>query len=363
MAGLLRLLRDKWSPPRDPTTSLAGRTILITGANTGLGLEAAVKCAQLGCARLVLGVRDASAAKAAQLGQTVQQRAQRKRKIATREATGDCVIDVWQVDLLDFESVRRFAERVGAADEVRRLDAAVLNAGVSVRELRRSRHGWEETLQVNVLGTALLGVLLLPVLRQKGAETVRDGRPPVLEIVGSSLYRHAKLGATGEKLLEELNRQEAFNGRKQYAVSKALVMYAMRSLAAMDAYTAGGKDVVVMSASPGFCKSDLRRHYTGLAARVFGSLFYAVFARDAEEGARSLVSAVCLGEEAHGGFWHSDKLLELDPMLLGEEGEKMRQQVWHEIIDAVRRDVPEALELTQNGPREAPAIDAQGNNA
>ncbi|KAL0260434.1 hypothetical protein SLS55_004121 [Diplodia seriata] len=309
MSGFVRLLRDKWSPPRDPTTSLAGRTILITGANTGLGLEAAIKCAQLGCARLVLGVRDASTAKSEKLRQTVQQRAQRKRKIATREATGDCAIDVWEVDFLDFESVRRFAERV-VGEEVERLDAAVLNAGVSMKELKRSRHGWEETLQVNVLGTALLGVLLLPVLRKSTEMLVRDGRPPVLEIVGSSLYRHAKLGAPGEKLLERFNRQEGFNGRTQYEVSKALVMYAMRSLAAMDAYTGGGKDVVVMSASPGFCKSHLRRHYTGFAAKVFGWLFYALFARDTEEGARSLVSAVCLGEEAHDGFWHSDELLE-----------------------------------------------------
>ncbi|KAB2579289.1 Short-chain dehydrogenase/reductase SDR [Lasiodiplodia theobromae] len=349
MSGFLRLLRDKWSPPRDPTTSLAGRTILITGASTGLGLEAAIKCAQLGCARLVLGVRDA-AAKGEKTKQTVQQRAQRKRKIATREATGDCVIDVWEVDFLDFESVEQFAERV--ASELERLDAAVLNAGVSMKELKRSKHGWEETLQVNVLGTALLGLLLLPVLK-KSNETVHDGRPPVLEIVGSSLYRHAKLGSPGEKLLEKFNREEGFNGRKQYGISKALVMYAMRSLAAMDAYTEDGKDVVVMSASPGFCKSDLRRHYTGAAAKVFGWLFYAIFAREAEEGARSLVSAVCLGEEAHDGFWHSDKLLELDPMLMGETGEKMRQQIWHEIVDAVRRDVPEALELTQNGRREA----------
>ncbi|KAL1633986.1 hypothetical protein SLS56_002577 [Neofusicoccum ribis] len=304
MSAFLRLLRDKWSPPRDPTTSLAGRTVVITGANTGLGLEAAVKCAALGAARLILAVRDA--AKGARARQAVAQRARRRRRrISTLEPTGECVVDVWELDLGDWASVRAFAERVGR--EGGRVDAVVLNAGVSVKEYRKCRTGWEETLQVNVLGTALLGVLLLPVLK-RGAEA--GGRPPVLEIVGSSLYRRAKLGELGEAVLERFNRKEGFNGRTQYSVSKALVMHAMRSLAAMEAYTGGGKDVVVMAASPGFCKSELRRHYTGLAAKVFGWLFYAIFAREAEEGARSLVSAVCLGEEAHDGFWHSDQLLE-----------------------------------------------------
>lgn len=342
MAGLLRLLRDKWSPPRDPTTSLAGLTILVTGANTGLGLEAAIKCAQLGAARLILGVRDPAKGEKAQ--KTIEQRAKRRRRISTPEPTGDVVVDVWQLDFMDFESVKLFAEKV--REEGVRVDAAVLNAGVSVKELKRSRHGWEETLQVNVLGTALLGALLLPILKEGSAERA-DGRQPVLEIVGSTLYRQAQLRGSGDKILEKFNREEGFNGRKQYAVSKALVMHAMKTLAAMDAYTNGGKDVVVMSASPGFCKSELRRHYTGLAAKIFGWLFYAIFARESEEGARSLVSAVCLGEEAHEGFWHSDKFLELDPMLLGESGESTRQQVWHEIIDAVRRDVPEVLRVTQ----------------
>ncbi|KAH7065137.1 short-chain dehydrogenase/reductase [Macrophomina phaseolina] len=342
MSGLLRLLHDKWSPPRDPTISLAGLTIIITGANTGLGLEAAIKCAQLGVARLILGVRDAS--KGEKVKKTIEQRAKRRRRISTAEPTGEVVVDVFHLDLMDFESVKHFAEKV--RDEDRRVDAAILNAGVSVKEWKRSKHGWEETLQVNVLGTALLGVLLLPILKRRSAER-EDGRQPVLEIVGSSLYRRAQLGGPGEMILERFNKKEGFNGRKQYAVSKALVMHAMMSLAAMDTYTNGGKDVVVMSASPGFCKSDLRRHYTGLAARLLGWLFYAIFARETEEGARSLVSAVLLGEEAHGGFWHSDKLLELDPMLLGEAGEAIRHQVWHEIIDAVRRDVPEVLQVTR----------------
>lgn len=307
MAALVRLLRDKWSPPTDPSTSFAGRTVLITGASTGLGLEAAIKTASLGAARLILGVRDVSS-KGTKAKNTIEQRAKRRRRISTPLPTGSCVIDLWELDLCDFESVRRFAERVGR--EGGDVDAVVLNAGVSMKELKRSRHGWEETLQVNVLGTVLLGLLLLPVLKRTAEMEGRAGRPPVLEIVTSSLYRHARLGVEREGILEAFNREDGFNGRRQYAVSKALAMYAMRSLAAMDEYTGGGKHVVVMSASPGFCKSELRRNYTGLAAKGLGWLFYAIFAREAEEGARSLVSAMCLGEEAHDGFWHSDKFLE-----------------------------------------------------
>ncbi|KAK4234271.1 hypothetical protein C8A03DRAFT_37961 [Achaetomium macrosporum] len=52
-------------PPADPTVSFAGKTVLVTGTNTGLGFEAAVKYAALGASRLILGVRSADKGEAA----------------------------------------------------------------------------------------------------------------------------------------------------------------------------------------------------------------------------------------------------------------------------------------------------------
>ena len=71
-------------------------------------------------------------------------------------------MDVWELDMQDYASIQRFASRV---DGLPRLDAAVLNAGISPSDYVRSPKGWESTLQVNVLSTASLGLLLMPKLR------------------------------------------------------------------------------------------------------------------------------------------------------------------------------------------------------
>jgi len=73
------------------------------------------------------------------------------------------VIQVWQLDMDSFQSVKSFANRVGS--ELERLDVALLNAGLFSKNFKLSPEGWEETLQVNTLATVLLALLLLPKLR------------------------------------------------------------------------------------------------------------------------------------------------------------------------------------------------------
>ncbi|KAK3943683.1 hypothetical protein QBC46DRAFT_28136 [Diplogelasinospora grovesii] len=66
--GLELMGKLRWGvkhPPADPTVSFAGKTVLVTGANTGLGFEAAVKYAALGASKLILGVRSADKGEAA----------------------------------------------------------------------------------------------------------------------------------------------------------------------------------------------------------------------------------------------------------------------------------------------------------
>jgi len=68
-------------------------------------------------------------------------------------------VDVWELDMGSYPSIQAFAER---AEELERLDVVVLNAGVYIVDYKKSRYGWEETLQINAISTALLGILLLP---------------------------------------------------------------------------------------------------------------------------------------------------------------------------------------------------------
>lgn len=69
MSQLVQLFKAKWfTSLKEPTASFAGKTIIVTGANSGVGFEASVKFAKLGVSTLILAVRSAekgSAAKAA----------------------------------------------------------------------------------------------------------------------------------------------------------------------------------------------------------------------------------------------------------------------------------------------------------
>lgn len=150
-----------------PETS-AGKTYIITGSNTGLGFEAAQHLAKLGAAKVILAVRNLAAGKEA------------KAKIdAAVSATGTTTanpdqVEVWHLDLCDFESVKAFAKR--AETELARIDGLILSAGIAVTE-RKLAEGHIATVTVNVISTLLLAVLLLPVMsaqaKKSGGETPR----------------------------------------------------------------------------------------------------------------------------------------------------------------------------------------------
>ncbi len=73
-----------------------------------------------------------------------------------------------QLDMLTFESVVRFAEKVKR--EVTEVDVVYLNAGVLNMKAEKviSPEGWEVTMQVNVLSTAFLAILLVPWMKVAG---------------------------------------------------------------------------------------------------------------------------------------------------------------------------------------------------
>lgn len=97
-------------------------------------------------------------------------------------------MEVWHLDLNSYETIQEFASR--ASSELDHLDVVVLNAGVYMLKYEKSPYGWEETLQVNVLSTALLGLLLLPVLKKTAEAASTPGRRfPVLEIVSSGFHQ------------------------------------------------------------------------------------------------------------------------------------------------------------------------------
>ena len=124
-----------------------GRTVLVTGANSGLGLRTAEALAGAG-ARVLLGCRNAEKAAAA-------------LESVSARATGPAP-EVVAMDLADLDDVAAAAEKVAAS--VDRLDVLVNNAGVMALPLRRTPQGHEMQFGTNHLGHFALTGRLLPSL-------------------------------------------------------------------------------------------------------------------------------------------------------------------------------------------------------
>ncbi|KAL1863766.1 hypothetical protein Plec18167_008052 [Paecilomyces lecythidis] len=315
-------------PLAQPTSSFAGKNIIVTGANTGLGFEAAQKFTALGASRVILGVRDLEKGKRA------------KSLIEERTGVRDR-IEVWQLDMNSYQSIRDFAARANATDIS--LDIALLNAGVYSVNYRQSPYGWEETLQVNVLSTALLALLLFPKLH-KSSSLGRNDKAAVLEFVSSRRHEVVTISEDRkreESLLRSFNNAETFKSSEQYQVSKLFVMCIMQTLSSL----AKNSSVCVTAVCPGFCQSDLSRGHQGIIAGIVRIILNTLVLRTAEEGSRTLVSGAALGPAAHGMFWYDDELHQLSaPILSGQEGEDFSRKIWREVIDALETDVPEVEE-------------------
>lgn len=143
---------------------------IITGGNSGLGFEASRQFLRLGLSHLILGARSQARGDAAA----------EKLRAEFSEAT----VSIWTLDMESYDSVRSFAER---CRELPRIDIVVLNAGVQKPTFTTvAGTGHETMLQVNYFATALLTVLLFPVLKSKKASSGATG-PPTLSLVGSDL--------------------------------------------------------------------------------------------------------------------------------------------------------------------------------
>ncbi|MEU7336522.1 oxidoreductase [Streptomyces sp. NPDC007074] len=223
-----------WSVDDIPDQS--GRTAVVTGANSGIGLVTARELARRG-ARVVLACR--SEARASEAGDRI-----------VSEIPGADVGFV-RLDLGDLASVGEFAVTYGRLYG-ERLDLLVNNAGVMAPPRGRTGDGFETQFGVNHLGHFALTGLLLPALL--GARGAR--------IVTVSSMLHA-LPGTG---VDDLGRERPRYGRwTAYARSKAANLLFTHELARRLA--AAGSDVVAAAAHPGYAATNLQTAGPRMAGR------------------------------------------------------------------------------------------------
>jgi retinol dehydrogenase 12 len=114
----------------DTAADLRGRVLIITGANSGLGFASAKRFYAMHPAHLILAVRTISKGEAA-----------KEEIIASGTGSSATKVDVWELDLASFDSVRAFGRR--CESELERLDILVENGGFIPGKLSITKDGWE----------------------------------------------------------------------------------------------------------------------------------------------------------------------------------------------------------------------------
>ncbi|MFI6996067.1 SDR family oxidoreductase [Nocardia sp. NPDC050175] len=203
-----------------------GKTVVITGANSGTGKEAAARLAGAG-AHVIMAVRAPAKGEAA------------KAEILTRHPGAS--LEVRRIDLADLASVREFAAGLGAED--RTLDVLVNNAGVMAPPTRNATaDGFELQFGSNFLGPFALTMLLLPQLR-------RAEHPRVATMSsGTAMY--------GRIRFDDLQWERRYSPNMSYAQSKlADLMLTMRLAEIAEER---GWNLLSTGAHPGYTVTNLQ---------------------------------------------------------------------------------------------------------
>ncbi|KAF3766563.1 putative short-chain dehydrogenase [Cryphonectria parasitica EP155] len=301
--------------PGYPKASFAGKTVIVTGANTGLGKEAARHFVRLGASRLIIAVRSLDKGHDA------------RRDIETTTRCGKGLIQVWELDMASYESVKRFAARVTA--ELDRVDNVIANAALASFSYNTAE-GNELQVTVNVISTFLLMALVMPKLKETAA--VFNTRP-VFTMVSSDAHTHTTFsqGAAPEgKILDTVNDKNVWSKHQaeQYPVSKLLGLFTLRAIA--EKHPAPLFPVTINAANPGLCHSALSREAAGSQA-VFFFFFKLFVARSTEVGSRTEVNAAAAGVETHGQYLVDNcEIGSLTPLVTGNK--KLQDRVAAEVF-------------------------------
>lgn len=178
---------------------LSGKTIIVTGANTGIGDPPARALAGAG-ARVIFACRQANTGEAA--------------VARARAAHPGCKAEFAPLDLGSFASVRAFADNLRAD----RIDALVCNAGLALMAYEETQDGFERTVGVCHIGHFLLARLLMPRLLASGA-------PRVVMVSSTSHKTPPKLDFTQLPMT-----RETFKGMGAYGQAKLCNVLMAKSL-------------------------------------------------------------------------------------------------------------------------------------
>lgn len=235
---------------------------------------------------------------------SAQEGEEARKAIAENSARDPDFITLLTVNLSNFDSVKAFVKEL--EKETPQLHVALLNAGLANPSYIKSESGYEMAIQVNVLSTALMAILLLPLLRRTASATNEAPHLTFVNSMGHEEVLKEWYSDTGS-LLERANDRSRFDTRQSYAMVKLLGMAVMKQVAKATLKPDGRSEIIVNACCPFWCRTNLGRNFPLPLRFIMGGV-QRFTARSAEEGSRTLVGATALGPESQGRFWHHDIL-------------------------------------------------------
>jgi NAD(P)-dependent dehydrogenase (short-subunit alcohol dehydrogenase family) len=275
--------KSSWSASNIP--NLSGKTIIITGASSGLGKEATRVLAEKN-ARVIMAVRNTA-----------------KAKLVVEQISEDVFgasIEIRELDLGSLNSIKAFTD--GIIKDFTALDILINNAGVMMCPYSKTQDGFEIQMGTNHLGHFALTGLLMPLLkRTKGSR-----------IVATSSVAHK----TGNINFEDLNwESRKYNTNKAYSDSKLANLYFMYELVSRMSSDANAPEVTC--AHPGWTKTELDRH-SGVAS-ILGN----IVAQKVDMGTLPTLRAATDINARSGNYYGPNRMMEMrgNPILV--ESNKM----------------------------------------
>ncbi len=293
--------------------SQSGKCIIVTGANTGLGFEAAKVLAAKG-ARVLLACRDSAKAEAAmaEIGRVVP----------------GADLAFLPLDQADLVSVRKAAE---LAEKQANIDVLINNAGVMFPPLSRTMQGFELQFGVNHLGCFALTSLLLPKLAQTPGSRV---------VITASLAHNR-----GNLQWDDLNAENGYKRTARYSDSKLANILFMAELDRR--LQAAGSAVRVMACHPGIAGTDLMRHTGPLR---FTTPLFGLLLNTAAKGAWPTLQAACDPVAQSGDYYGPQSLGEMR----GDSG-KAKRSAMAQDAELARRLWDVSVQMTGIDPGLSPA--------
>jgi NAD(P)-dependent dehydrogenase (short-subunit alcohol dehydrogenase family) len=236
--------------------SMAGKTVIVTGANSGIGKATAEALAGAG-ARTVLTARSETSG--------------REAVADIRRSTGSDDVELVLFDLADLDSVRRGAADL--LDRCDRIDVLVNNAGLILSERTETKDGFEATFGINHLGPFLLTTLLL--------DRIVASAPARIVNVSSTAHRSARRGLD----FDDLHSTKRYTGMQAYGRSKlANILFTTELARRLE-----GTGVTANAVHPGTVATGFARDGDANGVFAFGVKVIKPFALTPEKGARTSI--------------------------------------------------------------------------